>query len=140
MYSRKGQIDKARFQKAMEAKAFFLRFLNADCDRVAIENPRPLKIVELPKEDQRIQPYQFGDPWSKLTYLWLKNLPPLVYTNVLAEWKPFVPAGTGRKAGGDSYGARIPHNSKARSKTFPGIADAMAQQWGAVLGGDTAEP
>ena len=123
MYPRKGQIDKARFQKAMEAKAFFLRFLNADCDRVAIENPRPLKIVELPKEDQRIQPYQFGDPWSKLT-----------------EWKPFVPAGTGRKAGGDSYGARIPHNSKARSKTFPGIANAMAQQWGAVLGGDTAEP
>ena len=105
MYPRKGQIDKARFQKAMEAKAFFLRFLNADCDRVAIENPRPLKIVELPKEDQRIQPYQFGDPWSKLT-----------------------------------YGARIPHNSKARSKTFPGIANAMAQQWGAVLGGDTAEP
>lgn len=140
MYPRKGQIDKARFQKAMEAKAFFLRFLNADCDRVAIENPRPLKIVELPKEDQRIQPYQFGDPWSKLTYLWLKNLPPLVYTNVLTEWKPFVPAGTGRKAGGDSYGARIPHNSKARSKTFPGIADAMAQQWGAVLGGDTTEP
>lgn len=129
MYPRKGQIDKARFQKAMEAKAFFLRFLNADCDRVAIENPRPLKIVELPKEDQRIQPY-----------LWLKNLPPLIYTNVLAEWKPFVPAGTGRKAGGDSYGARIPHNSKARSKTFPGIADAMAQQWGAVLGGDTTEP
>lgn len=77
MYPRKGQIDKARFQKAMEAKAFFLRFLNADCDRVAIENPRPLKIVELPKEDQRIQPYQFGDPWSKLTYLWLKNLPPI---------------------------------------------------------------
>lgn len=140
MYPRKGQIDKARFQKAMEAKAFFLRFLNADCDRVAIENPRPLKIVELPKEDQRIQPYQFGDPWSKLTYLWLKNLPPLVYTNVLTEWKPFVPAGTGRKAGGDSYGARIPHNSRARSKTFPGIANAMAQQWGAVLGGDTAEP
>ena len=69
MYPRKGQIDKARFQKAMEAKAFFLQFLNADCDRVAIENPRPLKIVELPKEDQRIQPYQFGDPWSKLTYL-----------------------------------------------------------------------
>lgn len=50
MYPRKGQIDKARFQKAMEAKAFFLRFLNADCDRVAIENPRPLKIVELPKK------------------------------------------------------------------------------------------
>ena len=130
MYPRKGQIDKARFQKAMEAKAFFLRFLNADCDRVAIENPRPLKIVELPKEDQRIQPYQFGDPWSKLTYLWLnlQNGSPL-----------FLPEQAARR-GGDSYGARIPHNSKARSKTFPGIANAMAQQWGAVLGGDTAEP
>ena len=138
MYPRKGQIDKSRFQKAMEAKAFFLRFLNADCDRVAIENPRPLKIVELPKEDQRIQPYQFGDPWSKLTYLWLKNLPPLVYTNVLAEWKPFVPAGTGRKVGGDSYGARIPHNSKARSKTFPGIARAMAEQWGCAKSGEAS--
>jgi hypothetical protein len=140
MYPRKGQIDKARFQKAMEAKAFFLRFLNADCDRVAIENPRPLKIVELPKEDQRIQPYQFGDPWSKLTYLWLKNLPPLVYTNVLQNGSPlFLPEQAVRR-GGDSYGARIPHNSKARSKTFPGIANAMAQQWGAVLGGDTTEP
>lgn len=133
MYPRKGQIDVVRFQKAMEAKAFFFCFLNADCDRIAIENPCPLKIVGLPKEDQRIQPYQFGDPWSKLTYLWLKNLPPLVYTNVLTEWNPFVPSFTGRKVGGNSYGARIPHNTKARSKTFPGIAEAMADQWGKLL-------
>ena len=130
MYPKKGQIDEARLAKAMEAKEFFLRFLNADCERIAIENPRPLKVVGLPKETQRIQPYQFGDPWSKLTYLWLKNLPELNYTNVLSHWKPFVPAGTGRKARGDSCGARIPHNSKARSKTFPGIAKAMAEQWG----------
>ena len=140
MYPRKGQIDKARFQKAMEAKAFFLRFLNADCDRVAIENPRPLKIVELPKEDQRIQPYQFGDPWSKLTYLWLKIFRRWFTPMFLQNGSPlFLPEQAARR-GGDSYGARIPHNSKARSKTFPGIANAMAQQWGAVLGGDTAEP
>lgn len=130
MYPRKGQIDKARFQKAMEAKAFFLRFLNADCDRVAIENPRPLKIVELPKEDQRIQPYQFGDPWSKLTYLWLKNLPPLVYTNVLAEWKPFVPAGTGRKAGGGQLRSKDTPQFQSPFKNIP----RYCGRYGATMG------
>lgn len=133
MYPRKGQIDAIRFQKAMEAKAFFLRFLAADCDRIAVENPCPLKIVGLPKENQRVQPYQFGDPWSKLTYLWLKNLPPLNYTNVLSERKPFLPSFTGRKLGGISYGAPNAHDSKSRSKTFPGIAEAMADQWGKLL-------
>ena len=130
MYPRKGQIDKARFQKAMEAKAFFFRFLNADCDRVAIENPRPLKIVELPKEDQRIQPYQFGDPWSKLTYLWLKNLPPLVYTNVLAEWKPFVPAGTGRKAGGGQLRGEDTSQFKSPFKNIP----RYCERYGTTMG------
>lgn len=119
MYPRKGQIDKARFQKAMEAKAFFLRFLNADCDRVAIENPRPLKIVELPKEDQRIQPYQFGDPWSKLTYLWLKNLPPLVYTNVLTNGSPlFLPEQAARR-GGTATGRGYLTIPKPVQKHFP---------------------
>lgn len=120
MYPRKGQIDKARFQKAMEAKAFFLRFLNADCDRVAIENPRPLKIVELPKEDQRIQPYQFGDPWSKLTYLWLKNLPPLVYTNVLTQnGSPlFLPEQAARR-GGTATGRGYLTIPKPVQKHFP---------------------
>lgn len=130
MYPRKGQIDKARFQKAMEAKVFFLRFLNADCDRVAIENPRPLKIVELPKEDQRIQPYQFGDPWSKLTYLWLKNLPPLVYTNVLAEYKPFVPAGTGRKAGGGQLRGKDTSQFQSPFKNIP----RYCGRYGATMG------
>lgn len=100
MYPRKGQIDKARFQKAMEAKAFFLRFLNADCDRVAIENPRPLKIVELPKEDQRIQPYQFGDPWSKLTYLWLKTFHRWFTPMFLQNGSPlFLPEQAARRGG-----------------------------------------
>ena len=133
MYQKKGQIDEARLAKAMEAKAFFLSFLNADCERIAVENPRPLTVVGLPKESQRIQPYQFGEPWSKLTYLWLKNLPELVHTEVLSQWKPFVPSGTGRKLGGDSYGAKqCAHNSKDRSKTFLGIAKAMAEQWGSL--------
>ena len=76
MYPHKGQIDLERYQKALEAKDFFMKFLNADCPRIAIENPRPLKVVGLPEETQRIQPFQFGDPFSNLTYLWLKNHPP----------------------------------------------------------------
>ena len=62
MYPKNGQIDKERFLKAMEAKYFFLEFLKANCPRICIENPRPLHVVDLPKETQRIQPYQFGEP------------------------------------------------------------------------------
>lgn len=127
MYPHKGQIDTMRLEKAMKAKDFFMAFYNANCPRVAVENPMPLKVVGLPKETQIIQPYYFGDPWSKKTYLWLKGLTELTPTNMLTEWKPFVPSGTGRKLGGDSYG--VAHNSKERSKTFPGIAQAMVEQW-----------
>lgn len=76
MYPKAGQIDSRRFELAMKAKAFFFRFLNADCQRIAIENPRPLKIVQLPNPTQTIQPYEHGHPFSKATCLWLKGLPP----------------------------------------------------------------
>ena len=133
MYPKKGIIDKQRLQKALEAKNFFLKFYNAQCDRVCIENPMPLKCVELPKETQRIQPYQFGEPYSKKTYLWLKGIPSLKPTNILSEYKPFLPSGTGRKLGGDSYGAAKRGNDRLnRSKTFEGIAEAMAEQWGKI--------
>ena len=131
MYPQKGLINAERFEKAMKAKSFFMRFYNADCPKICIENPMPMKIVGLPQESQRIQPYQFGEPWSKKTYLWLKGLPELKPTNIITNFKPFIPSGTGRKLGGDSYGAKnCAHESKARFKTFPGIAQAMAEQWG----------
>lgn len=72
-----GEIVPERYQKAMEAKAFFLQFLNADCQRIAVENPTPMKIVDLPPYTQAIQPWQFGHPYSKRTCLWLKGLPKL---------------------------------------------------------------
>ena len=105
---------------------------NADCPRICIENPRPLKCVELPKETQRIQPYQFGEPWSKETYLWLKGLPILVPTDIVDAHKPYVSCGTSRNKGNpDKAGAsRAGGAAKIRSKTFPGIAKAMAEQWG----------
>ena len=136
MYPQKGLISAERLKRAMEAKDFFMQFYNADCPRICIENPMPMKIVGLPQETQRIQPYQFGEPWSKKTYLWLKGLPELKPTDIVTYYKPFIPSGTGRKLGGDSYGAReCAHESKARSKTFPGIAQAMAEQWGGVRNG-----
>ena len=131
MYPTKGVVNSERFEKALLAKSFFMKFYNADCPRICIENPMPMKIVGLPQETQHIQPYQFGEPWSKKTYLWLKGLSELKPTNIITDFKPFIPSGTGRKLGGDSYGAKnCAHESKARSKTFPGIAQAMAEQWG----------
>lgn len=134
MYPTAGNISQERLAKAMEAKQFFLKILNADCDRIAIENPRPLKVVELPKPTQVIQPYQFGHPYSKATCLWLKGLSTLEPTEVLTEYKPYCPSNTGGVTRGQSYnkgGAiRAADDCVNRSKTFEGIAKAMAEQWG----------
>ena len=134
MYPTAGNISQERLAKAMEAKEFFLKILNADCDRIAIENPRPLKVVQLPKPSQVIQPYQFGHPYSKATCLWLKGLLPLEPTEVLTEYKPYCPSNTGGVTRGQSYnkgGAiRAADDCVNRSKTFDGIAKAMAEQWG----------
>lgn len=132
MYTKAGHIDTMRLAKAMKAKEFFLRFLNANCERICVENPRPLKCVGLPAETQKIQPYEYGEPWSKLTYLWLKGLPPLTPTEMVADHKPYVSCGTSRNKGNpDKSGmSRRGGAQKVRSKTFPGIARAMAEQWG----------
>lgn len=135
MYPSKGQINQERLTKALEAKEFFMHFYNADCEYIAIENPKPLKIVGLPKESQQIQPYQFGHPYSKLTYFWLKNLPNLIPTNIVNDYRPYVSCGTSRNKGRkDKAGfSRAGGASKARSKSFEGIANAMAQQWGKYI-------
>lgn len=132
MYPHKGQIDEARFNLAMEAKEFFMMFYNADCERICIENPRPLNCVGLPKETQRIQPYEFGEPWSKLTYLWLKGLPNLQPTKIIENHKPYVSCGTSRNKGNKEKAghSRAGGSQKVRSRTFTGIAQAMALQWG----------
>jgi hypothetical protein len=129
MYPTKGNIDPMRLEKAMEAKEFFLKLLNAPIKHIAIENPLPLSIVGLPLPTQVIQPYQFGDPFSKKTLLWLKDLPLLKHTDVLTEWEPFIASGTSRNAG-KTIGKKFANGSKQRSKTFHGIAYAMARQWG----------
>lgn len=124
-----GTINQERLAKAMEAKEFFMRILNSNVKMIAVENPQPLKIVGLPPHTQAIQPYQFGHPYSKKTLLWLKGLPPLKPTNILTEYKPYLPSNTG----GAKRGQKFMYKSISQrdsSKTFPGIAKAMAEQWG----------
>lgn len=135
MYPTAGIIDIQRFEKAMAAREFFFKLYNADCDHIAIENPRPLSCVELPNETQRIQPYQFGEPYSKLTYLWLKGLSPLKPTKILSAFKPYVSSNTSKNKGNKSKSgvSRKGGAAKVRSKTFDGIAEAMADQWTIIL-------
>lgn len=129
MYPKKGVVDQARLEKAMEAKEFFMMFYNADCEKIVIENPMPMSIVGLPEKTQVIQPYEYGDPYSKRTYLWIKGLPNLKPTNVLTEYQPFINGGGGRLNKPNYKDKEFANGSKRRSKTFPGIAKAMATQW-----------
>lgn len=130
MYPKAGELSQERFDLAMKAKEFFMRFLMVDCPRICVENPRPLKVVGLPPPTQVIQPYEYGHPYSKATLLWLKGLPPLQPTNILTEHTPFLPSNTGAfsRGGGGSRGTA--HDPVTASKTFPGIAKAMVDQWG----------
>lgn len=132
LYPKKGQLNQERYKNGLKAKEFFMMFYNADCDKIAVENPIPSKIFCLPKYTQTIQPYQYGHPYSKKTCLWLKNLPPLKPTEIISDYTPYLPSGTGRKLKGTSYGAKEQNRNRKvmRSKTFPGIAKAMAEQWG----------
>ena len=132
MYPVAGQICRDRLEKAMQAKEFFMRFYDADCDRICIENPTPLKVVGLPRETQVIQPYMFGEPYSKRTLLWLHGLPELNYTNILKDFVPYLPSNTSCFSRGKGGSRGVVHNAKDASKTFCGIAKAMAEQWGYI--------
>lgn len=132
LYPQAGILNLERYAKGLEAKEFFLQFYNAQCEHIAIENPIPSKVFELPKYTQTIQPYEYGHPFSKKTCLWLKHLPPLRATNILTEYKPYISCGTSHNKGNkDKAGvSRKGGAQKVRSKTFEGIAAAMAEQWG----------
>lgn len=118
-----GTFDDERFEKGKSAAEFFHMILNANCSKVCIENPIPMKVFGLPAPSQVIEPYYFGVPVSKKTYLWLKGLSFLCPTNVIepiysfSNYPPFT-------------NCNGKYRAKARSKTFPEIAAAMALSWG----------
>ncbi len=109
-----------RWDNIAKALVFFKRIMDAPIPKIAVENPRGWTWKYIRKPDQVIEPYHFGHPLTKATCLWLKDLPPLMATMIcddpLVNW-------TRNKKGA--------HSAKARSVTFPGVAAAMAAQWGA---------
>lgn len=111
---------KHTMEDVRHAASFFMEMLNAPAQFVAVENPAPMKITGLPRYSQIIQPYEFGHEYSKRVCLWLRGLPPLLpmrgYYTQHVQWIKHC-AGTPRR----------------RSKTFEGIAEAMAYQWGGLL-------
>ena len=132
LYAKDGSIkDSARYQKGLQAARFFKKMLDADCPKIAVENPVMLKCWRLPKYSQLIEPYQFGDPWRKRTALWLKGLPLLMQTEVVEPQGLWVGSTSGRRDGTiySRYELRSVRDPKRRAKTFPGIARAMAEQW-----------
>lgn len=125
--------DKAiqRIKDREEAIEFFMKFVNADCDRIAIENPVGIMSTVYRKPDCIIQPFMFGDPFEKKTCLWLKGLKPLEATNVVQPQKRVVFESGKSMPGWYAEAWKLPKDerSRLRSKTFPGIAKAMAEQW-----------
>lgn len=129
-----GEIQTDRYEKGCEARDFFLKFWNADVNKVAIENPIPLKIFGLPPYSQIIQPYMFGNPYLKTTCLWLKNLPGLFATDIVVPTSKWVSATDHRAVKvNDAWAKSGCRTAKQRSKTFSGVAKAMAEQYGREL-------
>ena len=119
-----------RYKKGLAAKDFFLKIFNADCQLIAIENPTPSRIYELPKNTQVIHPWQFGHKFTKRTLLWLKGLPPLEPTQIVEPEQTFCPSGSYSKKHNKKHkGVFTRDRARQRSKTFKGIAKAMAIQW-----------
>lgn len=131
-------FEKVQKRKALreEAAAFFRLFADHSCPRIAVENPVGYMNSTYRQPDQTIHPYYFGDPFKKRTCLWLKGLPLLVDTHRLPEPKPLYFC-EGEKCFGKpinwcesvSAAGGQAERAKTRSKTFQGIADAMAMQW-----------
>jgi site-specific DNA-cytosine methylase len=120
---------------------FFMKFVNAAIDKIVIENPIGIMSKLYRKPDQIIHPYYFGDPFSKSTCLWLKNVPKLVHqkeTDLFNEkthtkkgdFKEWVDKKSGKLKRQALWNYEAFADGKTRSKTFPGIAKAMAEQWG----------
>ena len=139
LYNKDGSANRERYENQFKALEFVKKLMDADIPRIAIENPVSVISSQIRKPDQIVQPWMFGDSASKTTCLWLKNLPKLVATNVVekGEFKEWIDKKTGKvKRQATWYydaliNAKTPEERRSlRSKTFKGIAQAIASQWG----------
>ena len=128
--ARYGEVAIQRIKYREEAAEFFMKFVNAQCSHIAIENPVGYMSSYYRKPDQIIQPYFWGDPAKKTTCLWLKNLPKLLPTKIVEPI--YVTYKNGKHDNPwhvNTINLSSEERAKERSKTFPGIAKAMAEQW-----------
>lgn len=129
---RYGDKARQRYIDRYKAIVFFMQFANADCERIVIENPVGIMSTAYRKPDQIIQPYQYGDPESKKTCLWIKGLSKLKANKIVKPITYKCKSGASAEPLWHMNSLKLPpdERSKVRSKTFPGIAKAMAEQWG----------
>jgi len=118
---------------ALEAAQLVRALWEAPIPRVAIENPVGMLWQIWRKPDQAIEPWMFGDPYTKKTCLWLRGLPPLIATEARLAVGPWLPSNTGGASRGQTSARGVVHGGKDASRTFQGVADAFADQWGALL-------
>lgn len=122
-----------RWEKRLEAMKFVHKLMNADIEKICIENPKGVISSHIRKPEQYIQPYHYGHKDSKMTGLWLKNLPQLQPTDIVEPEWVYPKSGSGKrmsKTHANNPSTNNPANAKLRSVTYQGIADAMADQWG----------
>lgn len=130
-----GDKAKERIKERYKAIVFFMHFVLANCDRIAVENPVGIMGSSYRSADQIIQPWMFGHPTVKKTCLWLKGLPKLQPTNIVDVdtsdvYEYVAKNGHIKRDSRNRSKCKTEDRSKHRSKTFPGIAKAMAEQWG----------
>jgi len=139
LYNKDGTANRERYENQFKALVFVKKLMDADIPRIAIENPVSVISTKIRKPNQIVQPWMFGDSASKTTCLWLKNLPKLVATNVVdkGDFKEWIDKKSGKvKRQATWYydaliNAKSPEERRSlRSKTFKGIAQAIASQWG----------
>lgn len=118
------------FKKRQAAFDFVMKIWNANCNKIAIENVVGYLSTHFQKPNQYIEPYYFGDAWKKKTCLWLKGLPNLTPTNIVEPKGKWVRHHLKNKNDLQGYEKSGVYSAKERSKTFKGIAKAMAEQWG----------
>ena len=124
-----GKLNSQRYYDGLCGKALFLAIWAADCERVVIENPTPSKIFEYPAPTQVIQPYEYGHPYTKKTLLWVRGVKPLEPTNIVTPEKTRCPSGSYSGKHDEKHkGVFTTDRAKNRSKTFPGVARAIAEQ------------
>ena len=139
LYNKDGSVNEERFYNQRQALDFVEMLMKSNINKIAIENPISVISSAIRKPDQIVQPYMFGDSASKSTCLWLKNLPKLTPTNLVnkGEFFEFKDRKTGKIKKQPMWyyqalqQAKTPAERRTlRSKTFKGIAEAMANQWG----------